>query len=136
MTRVLVCGGRGFLDEDFLFRQLDAFHQSNDGPITVLMHGKARGADTFAGRWAKLEGGITVLEFDITKKEWDTLGPSAGPLRNQRMLDKGDPDVVLAFKGGKGTLDMVNRARAAGVRVELIGWGQPGPGGRAGRVLS
>jgi hypothetical protein len=43
--------------------------------------------------------------------EWLSLaGPAAGPIRNQRMLDWG-PDLVVAFAGGKGTADMVRRAR-------------------------
>lgn len=33
------------------------------------------------------------------------------------MLDLAKPDVVVAFKGGRGTADMVRRAREAGVKV-------------------
>jgi len=40
--------------------------------------------------------------------EWDELGKKAGPLRNQRMLDEGKPDLVVAFPGGGGTKDMVS----------------------------
>ena len=44
----------------------------------------------------------------------------AGPIRNQRMLDEG-PDAVIAFHTNlaesHGTLDMVTRARKAGVPV-------------------
>jgi hypothetical protein len=50
------------------------------------------------------------------KPDWKRHGPAAGPMRNQRMLDWG-PDLVVAFAGGKGTADMVRRARAAGVDV-------------------
>lgn len=39
----------------------------------------------------------------------------AGFRRNQRMLDESKPDVVVAFRGGDGTEDMVKRAVAAGV---------------------
>jgi hypothetical protein len=38
-------------------------------------------------------------------------------MRNQAMLDYGKPDLVVAFPGGKGTADMVRRARVAGVKV-------------------
>ena len=47
--------------------------------------------------------------------DWATHGKKAGPLRNQRMIDEGHPDLVIAFPGGKGTDDMTRRALAAGV---------------------
>ena len=33
------------------------------------------------------------------------------------MLDDGKPDMVVAFPGGRGTEDMMRRARNAGIRV-------------------
>jgi hypothetical protein len=42
--------------------------------------------------------------------------PSAGPMRNERMLESG-PDLVVAFAGGKGTAHFVRLARAAGIEV-------------------
>ncbi|KWT72357.1 hypothetical protein APY04_0151 [Hyphomicrobium sulfonivorans] len=36
------------------------------------------------------------------------------------MLDAGRPDLVVAFVGGRGTADMVRRARAAGVKVREV----------------
>jgi hypothetical protein len=45
-------------------------------------------------------------------------GKAAGSIRNQRMLDaEKHIDVVVAFPGGRGTADMVRRARAAGIHV-------------------
>jgi hypothetical protein len=35
-------------------------------------------------------------------------------------LRKGKPDLVIAFPGGRGTADMVARARKAGVPVEVV----------------
>jgi hypothetical protein len=36
------------------------------------------------------------------------------------MLDMEKPDLVVAFPGGRGTADMVRRAKAAGVRVVAV----------------
>lgn len=36
------------------------------------------------------------------------------------MLDEGKPHLVVAFPGGRGTADMIDRARSAGVRVMEI----------------
>lgn len=45
----------------------------------------------------------------------------AGPDRNQRMIDEGRPDLVVAFPGGRGTADMIRRATEAGIEVFRIG---------------
>ena len=78
----------------------------------TVVHGGARGADTLAGLVAKrLKLGVEVYQAD-----WKTYGKAAGAIRNQQMLESG-VDAVLAFPGGKGTADMVRRARKVGVEV-------------------
>lgn len=81
--------------------------------IDVIIHGSSRGADSMAGAFARWAG-IPVLEFPA---DWSRDGKAAGPIRNARMLEDGRPDLVVAFAGGKGTSDMVARARRAGVQV-------------------
>ncbi len=49
--------------------------------------------------------------------DWTTHGRAAGPIRNARMLAEYHPDLVIAFPGGRGTLDMVSKAERAGVAV-------------------
>ena len=46
-----------------------------------------------------------------------THGKGAGPIRNQRMLDAGQPDLVVAFEGGRGTADMITRTKRAGIEI-------------------
>lgn len=58
-----------------------------------------------------------VIEERRYPAQWSLHGRSAGPRRNQRMLDEGRPDLVLAFPGARGTADLVRRAQAAGVLV-------------------
>jgi len=85
-------------------------------PDLVLIHGGARGADRAADEWAVVSW-VVVEEY---KADWKNDGRAAGPIRNQRMLDLGKPDLVIAFPGGRGTADMVKRARKAGVEVMEI----------------
>lgn len=92
--------------------QMDRLHAET--PVTCLIEGGALGADRLARRWAYTVGGITVETFPA---DWGAHGKAAGPIRNQRMIDEGKPDVVLAFPGGRGTADMIRRAEAAGIRV-------------------
>lgn len=84
--------------------------------ISLLIHGDAPGADTLAGLYAA-DHGIDCVAFPAN---WERHGPAAGPMRNQRMLEVAKPELVIAFPGGKGTADMVRRARKAGVPVNEI----------------
>lgn len=108
---VLVCGGRDFEDKDSLFSTLTALHHSQ--PILRLVHGAAKGADSFGATWA-LFNGIFSAGYPA---QWDKYGKRAGVLRNQEMLDRETIDLVVACPGGKGTADMVRRATKAGIRV-------------------
>lgn len=112
--RVLVCGGRDFTDADLLNRTLDELHRKT--PISVIIHGKARGADTLAGHWAKHRI-VPTLEFPA---DWITFKSRAGPIRNAQMLREGKPDLVIAFRGGAGTNNMMVQARKARVAVKEI----------------
>lgn len=109
--KVLVCGGRNFRDKALLYGTMDALDRKH-GIVTVI-HGGASGADTLAGTWA-MEWGCSVWVFSAN---WKKYGDAAGPIRNALMLEDGEPDLVVAFKGGKGTASMVKLARYAGVKV-------------------
>lgn len=111
--KVLVCGGRDLIMSDHYAK---AFHDivGRVGATSVI-HGGARGADAEAGKLAWGRG----LPVEVFHPDW-SQGRKAGPIRNQRMLDEGKPDLVIAFPGGRGTADMVSRARSAGVPVEEV----------------
>lgn len=116
---VLVCGGRAYPDKAFVYRALDALHRKHG--ITGIIQGGAgtgygdnvKGADIFGAEWG-WDHGIPVGTYNA---DWERYGGRAGPLRNQEMLDDGKPDCVVAFPGGRGTKDMVDRALKAGVPV-------------------
>lgn len=105
--KVLVCGGRDFLDWPALFNVLDQL------PITRVIEGGATGADTGAAMWAFCRG----IPYEEYPADWGRYGLKAGPRRNQRMLTFGRPELVVAFPGGPGTRDMVKRATSTGFRV-------------------
>lgn len=109
--RVLVCGGRDFTDRVQLYDILDRHHQTVG--INLIIHGAARGADTLAWQWAC----DRILPDASFPADWKTHGKGAGLIRNTQMLTKGKPDLVIALPGGRGTADMVSKAKAAGVRV-------------------
>jgi len=111
--RVLVCGGRDYNDRAVLWYRLDSL-----GPpeVSAIISGMAPGADSLAAEWAKRFG----FPLHAFPADWKKHGRAAGPIRNQRMLDEGKPDIVLAFPGGRGTADMIRRAEATGVKVVRV----------------
>jgi hypothetical protein len=110
--KVLVCGGRDFDDGARLREVMNSLHE-NLGPITVLVHGAAAGADSMAGTWAT----IRHIEVRAYPADWKKHGRSAGPIRNQQMLDAEKPELVVAFPGGRGTAHMVRIAKEQGFNV-------------------
>ena len=112
--RLLVCGGRHFEDRAMLWRVLDHLHEQHG--FRVVIHGMARGADRLADHWA-MQNKIPTYRFHAA---WTQQGLAAGPIRNARMLEKGRPDLVVAFPGNSGTKDMVRKALAAKVEVKKV----------------
>lgn len=111
---VLVSGGREYIAWDTVNSVLTEIHKET--PIDKIVHGGARGADTLGGKWARENG---VVE-KVYKADWGTHGKAAGVIRNQEMLDSNTVELVIAFPGGKGTSDMVSRAKKSGIEVKEI----------------
>lgn len=112
--RVIVCGGRDYQDGARISAVLRKLH--SEAGIDLLIEGGAKGADFLAHVWACMEG-VDTQRFEA---DWENQGSFAGPARNARMLNEGKPDLVIAFPGGRGTADMVKKARRAGVEVVEI----------------
>lgn len=111
--RVLVCGGRDFQDRDAVWNGLYGLVNDRGDLISAVIEGGAAGADRAARQWAEHCG----VKHHTFMADWNAHGKAAGPIRNQAMIDTGRPDVVLAFPGGRGTADMVRRAKSADIEV-------------------
>lgn len=98
--KVIVTGGRNYSNKDKVAQVLRALD-----PTTVI-HGNASGADSLAKDWAN-RNDVEQCSYDAN---WKELGLKAGPIRNTLMLDHNVTAVVIAFPGGKGTQDCVNKA--------------------------
>ena len=115
--KVLVCGGRYFTGLQAVItlgNALLAIHKET--PITEIIHGAARGADTLAEKFGEYFG-IPTRAFPA---DWKKYKNSAGPIRNKQMLVEGNPDVVVAFPGGAGTANMVSQAIKHKVKVIVV----------------
>jgi hypothetical protein len=83
----------------------------------LVVHGDARGLDKLADRVA-CHLGMNVLSLPAP---WDQFGKSAGPIRNQALIDL-QPDLVLGFPLGAspGTRDCLRRASAANIATTVV----------------
>lgn len=122
---VIVCGGLDFTDRTLLYAALDRVLERH--PQLTIIQGAARGADTMGGDWARARKRPCL----VFPADWRRFGLSAGPRRNQQMLDKalemrreGVVDVVgvVAFPTrDRGTAHTMRIAHAAGVPVWNLG---------------
>lgn len=120
--RVLICGSRNWKDpapvQDYVEGLFAMYHS------LVIIEGCAIGADWVAHNIGVNVEGVTHEHYPA---DWDRHGRAAGPIRNQQMLDKGKPDLVIAFSDSigesRGTKDMLQRANRAGVKTLLIAHG-------------
>lgn len=111
--RVLVCGGRD-LDPNKVSAWLCANAAETLGhQPTFVIDGGAHGADQGSLYWRN----IRRIPGKTYPADWQKHGKAAGPIRNSQMLKEGKPDAVIAFHGGAGTQDMVERARRANIRI-------------------
>jgi hypothetical protein len=113
--RILCCGDR------YWTSRITIEYVLSEYPVgTVVYHGACRGADQLAGDVAR-HFGFHVAEFPA---DWKRYGRSAGVIRNQRMLDLAQPDLVIAFHEhldeSRGTKHMIDIATRARVPVRIV----------------
>lgn len=114
-SRILVCGGRNFKDINYVYNTLDSAKQYFDDEF-VIITGGASGVDAYAFVWAQNQGFPTL----VMDAPWRFYSKSAGAIRNAWMLKWATPDLVIAFPGGRGTTDMMTKAKEAGVQLYAV----------------
>ena len=80
--------------------------------ITTVISGCARGVDTFGEQYAA-EHGIPVERHPA---DWENLGRKAGPIRNHVMAQCADALIAVLYPGSRGTENMIQQARDAGLK--------------------
>ena len=111
--KIVITGGREYKDQHTIYRYLDWVHKHS--PITLLINGVARGADTIARQWA-IDRKIPYQDVPVLKEHWNKYGKKAGNLRNGWMLDL-NPDCVIASPGNTGTADCIRQAKKREIKV-------------------
>lgn len=123
----LFCGSRKFRDRtivETLVHGVLAVSTVRGRPL-LIVEGEAEGADIISREEAESIG----IEVERVPADWVKYKKAAGPIRNQLMLKKYKPEIVIAFaddlRQTRGTKDMCQIAAAAGVPVYVVGRFQP-----------
>lgn len=118
--RVIIAGGRDFAD----YEAVKAAVLASCFEITEVVSGACRmhysdtgtrkyasGADGLGERWA-VENGVPFTRFYAGAYGY---WPECGPNRNEAMATYAD--ALIAMPGGRGTADMIRRAKAHDLRI-------------------
>ena len=83
--------------------------------ITTVISGCAKGVDTLGEQYA------VVHEIPVERHpaDWNRLGRAAGPLRNREMAQCAEALIAVLYPGSRGTENMIQEARKAGLRVHV-----------------
>lgn len=113
--KLIVAGGRDFLDRDRFNSAMRSFECDNEGLPDAILSGMARGADQMGVDYA-MENNIQILPFPAL---WHRHGRSAGPIRNRQMARNATH--LLAFWDGRsrGTRDMIQVAEDMKLNVRI-----------------
>lgn len=103
--KTVIAGGRDYQLTAEDYARLDRL------PITEVVSGGARGADTCGEMWATRTG-KPVRRFPA---DWDKYGKSAGMIRNGEMAAYAE--AVVLFPGGRGTDNMFQTAVRRGLVI-------------------
>lgn len=110
--KTIIAGSRGFRDYELLLKVVGAVNW----PITEVVSGGARGADSLGERWA-LANNISIVQFI---PNWNTLGRSAGHIRNAEMSNYADACIVFWDGISAGSRGMINLAKCkAGMLLHI-----------------
>lgn len=121
--RVIIAGSRGFSAFAALCSYCDKVlaRKAQEGQITVIS-GHCQGPDLMGEEYARARG----YNIEIHPADWQRYGRAAGPKRNKEMALCAD--ALIAFWDGesRGTKNMIDEARAAGLPVRVYqykkGW--------------
>jgi len=125
-VRILVTGSRSWGDAPSIYSRLDQAFKvlGGDAPVTLVHGACMQGADKLADDWAKQRArdgwAITVERHPA---EWGKYGRSAGPMRNQEMVNLG-ASVCLAFirDASRGATGCASMASRAGIMTIITEW--------------
>jgi len=115
--RLIIAGGRHFMDYNLMKTKLDIILSSVDEDIQIVS-GMANGADTLGLRYAS-ENKLFVKEFYA---EWGKHGKKAGPIRNKEMAEYSTHCICFWDGVSRGTENMISLSKEYGLNLRVINY--------------
>lgn len=112
--RIIIAGSRTFNDYPLLVKRVDSLLL---GLTDIeIVSGTAMGADRLGEKYAN-EKGYLLKQFPA---DWNRLGKSAGPIRNEQMAEYADMCIVFWDGESRGTSNMIENAEKHGLILKII----------------
>lgn len=116
MSVLAIVGSRDFTDYRIFCRFVQQTLQKWEISPEKVVSGGASGADTLARKWAA-ERGLPIVEHF---PEWSTIGLSAGPVRNRKIVEDATHLIAFPSRSGTGTQHSISLAQKKGIPVEML----------------
>ena len=113
MIKVIIAGSRGFNNYLLLAKTCD--HMLQNQQEVEIVSGGAKGADKLGELYAE-QYGYEVTQF---LPHWARYGSVAGFVRNKEMAVYADALICFWDGSSKGTLNMIQVARSAGLKIKI-----------------
>ena len=112
---VAIVGCRKFDQYEIVRDKVLSIFRKNVMPSQIIS-GAATGVDTLAKRFA-FENDIPLQEYPA---EWKKYGKSAGPIRNQKIVNASDMVIAFPSQSSRGTWNTVRLAKEKGIPVHVF----------------
>jgi len=99
--KLAIVGSRSFNNYNLLKSDLDNFRKDHD--VTEIISGGARGADTFAERYAE----ENKIKLTVYYADWEKHGKAAGYIRNHDIIKNCDYCMAYWDDVSKGTANSI-----------------------------
>jgi hypothetical protein len=112
--KTIIAGDRNYQNYDEMKLILDTYHKTT--PITEVISGGARGADSMGEWWAK-QNDIKIVLFPAM---WNKYGLAAGPIRNKLMAEYGEGLIAFLASKSRGTKNMIEQATKLNLKIKVV----------------
>lgn len=109
-----IVGSRDFDNFTILSEAIDNFIEKH-GEISYIVSGGAKGADSLAEKYAK----INNIKMKIFKPDWKKYGKAAGIIRNKDIVDNSTHLIAFRINNSRGTTNSIMRAQKKKMYVKI-----------------
>jgi len=111
---ISITGSRSFTDYTYFTEKVNSFLQ--DKEVTCVVSGGASGTDALAKKYCD-EKNIKILEL---LPDWKQFGKSAGIIRNKKIIDQSDFNIIFWDGKSKGSKFNIDYCKKNNKGIEVV----------------